>query len=260
MLVGLSLLVIIGVVAIGLFVRDEKVDPRTGCPVGHAVASAHTIILIDETDHLSPDELRYAHDLVMTEYLWLPIGGRLTVRNIISDPNAAEDIVVCRIDDGSKVLGISKNQRKARQEFDRIAGARLDELFAMLEAAPAEEFSPILEFISAALDRPDFGSALEKRRLVILSDMAQHSDLMSQYGQRAGPVLDRDVREFLRREMSRVAVRIHYVSRRKLSGLQGDRHRAFWTSYLRGMHADVAIGHDFLIGEEPGTEIYHDDS
>ena len=240
-------------------IHPAPIDPKTGCLVGHTAPPASTFVLVDETDSFSRDELAFAKTLIMTEYSWLPKGGRLTVRNIVGDPDQAEDIVVCRMDDGSNALGLVDNKRKIHQDFERIAGTRLDELFTALRTATPQKYSPILESISAVFDKASFSANIKQRRLVILSDMAQHSPLFSQYRHHAAAPKP-DIASAYRKDMAGVAVRIQYIRRPTLAHIQTDAHRNFWIGYLKGMGADVALGHNVLLGEGPGREVWNDES
>jgi hypothetical protein len=260
LLIGSSLAVVLLLAVLGLTVlRTDRIDPKTGCPMNHKAPAAHSVVLVDETDALSRDELAYAKAVILNEYYWLPIGGRMTVRNIIAEPDLAEDIVVCRMDDGSKALGLASNPRMLRASFQKVAGARLDDLYTALRKAPLQKMSPIMEYVAATMDRPNFGSDVKDRRLVVISDMAQHSDLFSQYGHDRHPRPTDDAMEQLRRDLTDVHVRIHYVPRRSLAKLQGPAHRAFWIDYFKHMHADTALGHSLLIGEDPQRETWTDD-
>lgn len=181
---SLAFVAILGVLGVTVL-RPKPIDRNTGCPISSVSPDAHTVILVDETDQLSRVDLRYAEELIQTEYSWLPVGGRLTVRTIVSDDAVGEDIVVCRLDDGSSVLGIAKTAKKVKRDYELIAGKRLTELLAKLQTAPEQTSSPILESIRDTFDQSDFSSSVGARRLVVLSDMAQHSDLSSHYGRRS---------------------------------------------------------------------------
>jgi hypothetical protein len=258
MLIGGSVLIAVACGATVTAFGSPKIDEMTGCPIGARAPQAHTIILVDETDSLSNDELKYTRSLIRTEYFWLPIGGRLTVRSIVADPEQAGDIVVCRISDGSDVLGINTNPKRLERDFQRIAGAKLEQLYEMLAHASPQEASPILENVAQTMDRPDFGYSVESRRLVVISDFAQHSALASDYSPRRR--LDANSQAQLQRDMSDVAVRLHYIARRKLPAVQGSGHKAFWTRYFKDMGANVALGHDLLIGEDRDKETWIDET
>lgn|GEM_PF-4547463 len=240
--------------------RPEPIDPETGCPATDRAPPAHTIILVDETDSFTPGELRYARDLIRTEYFWLPTGGKLTVRNIMAAPEDDHEVNICRMRDASSALGIMVNPEALQRTFERLAGAQLNELLDGLEHVEPQPASPILEAVGATVDRADFGRGIDDRRLVIHSDFAQHSDLVSHYSD-GGYDMDEEATDVLWRDMSGVHVRLHYIPRRSLSSIQGRRHQAFWTRWFEDMEVeDVELGHDLLIGEEPDRPIIVSDS
>jgi hypothetical protein len=243
--IAVSVGVILGAVGLGLAFHSEAVSKTTGCPMSHHAPAAHTLILLDETDKLAKGEVDYARHIIMNEYFWLPIGGRLTVRNILASPDDGTDIVVCRLDDGSKILGLSKNPKKVKQDFQKIAGAKLNELLVNVATAPTQTYSPIAETVAGVMDRADFGADIKARRLVLLSDMAQHSPDFSQYG--AGTPHS-NLGEF-HRDMSGVEMRIQYIPRHELVKLQTEAHRRFWLNYFRAMGAHVELGHSLTLGD-----------
>ena len=248
-----GIIAVLGVAVVIL--SPDPIDPETGCPQGNRAPPAHTVILIDETDQLSRGELTYARDLIRTEYAWLPPGGRLTVRNIMASPDEDHEVNICRMRDASSALGIMVNPAALQRTFERLAGAQLDELLDGLEHAEPQPASPILEAVAATADRADFGRGIENRRLVIHSDLAQHSDLVSHYSG-DGYEMGEEATDVLWRDMRGIHVRLHYIPRRSLSSIQGRRHQAFWTQWFEDMDvADVEIGHDLLIGEEPDRPI-----
>lgn len=238
-------------------VKPPPIDETTGCPLGSRAPEAHTIVLLDETDRLSAGELAYAQSLIWTEYSWLPIGGRLTIRNIVADPGVGEEVSICRMRDSSNALGIAVHPEELQAQFESLAGAELNALMTGLARAEPQDASPILEYVEDAASRVDFGRDVAARRLVIHSDLAQHSDLATHY--RGGDLdLSEEALDAIWEDMSGVQVRLHYIERRSLSDLQGRRHQAFWTGLFEDMNAEVHIGHELILGEEPDrpTVIY----
>lgn len=242
--IGAISAVAIGLVIVGHVLTPPPTDPDTGCPIGDPVPIAHTIILIDETDQLSPSELDYARSLVRTEYAWLPVGGRLTVRNITADPYASHDVSICRMRDGKSGNGLTVTPEFLQQQFDKVAGAQIERLLADLAHAKPQDASPILETVSEARRRPDFGKEVIDRRLIIHSDLAQHSDDFSQYGARKVDLPS--ALGLFGADFSGVKVRLHYIRRRALANMQRSAaHSRFWTNYFERQGAsDVVIGHD----------------
>ena len=239
----LSLLAIGGIGAMAFVSRAPALDDGSGCVRGELVPPAHTVVLVDQTDSLTQRQIDYAKTLILLEYERLKPGERLTVRPIDEDPDSkAREFARCRVRRGSDVLGVGANPEMIEADFRRIVGDPLNTYLDSLASVPTAEASPILETIASAVDSPDFGSNVGDRRLVIVSDMAQHSEQVNQYGLSEGFPVSTEARELLRRELKDVDVRVHYVRRGSLTGLQTEAHRAFWRSWLAGEGADVQLG------------------
>jgi hypothetical protein len=234
--------------------HPSDIDKTTGCPRGNQAPAAHTLILVDATDKLAGAQLRNARSVIQTEYMWLPMGGQLTVRSLTQDPEIAKEIVICRLDDGSHASGWDKNPKAVKRQFDQTVGAKLRAFYTDLEAAPLQDASPIMETASATFDRPDFAPNVDARRLIIISDFAQHSGIASDYGR--GHRLDEHARDYLARDMSDVEMRLHYVSRPQLRDLQTATHRQFWEDYFNDMGAHAVLGSNLLIGEDPSKDTW----
>ena len=240
---GLSIAAVLGMGTIAFVNRAPALDEGNGCVRGQLVPPGHTVVLIDQTDPLGKRQIDYVKTLILLEYERLKPGERLTVRPIDSDPDSTErEFSRCRVRRGADVLGIGTNPEMIEADFRRIVGRPLNEYLNGLANVPTAEASPILETIATAVDSPDFGANVPERRLVIVSDMAQHSDQASQYGQPQGYALTSQARDFLARNMAGVHVRVHYVRRPALAELQNAAHREFWSNWLRSEGADVQLG------------------
>jgi hypothetical protein len=238
-----SLLAIVGLGTVAFVNRAPALDEGNGCVRGQLVPPGHTVVLIDQTDSLGRRQIDYVKTLILLEYERLAPGERLTVRPIDADPDSTErEFSRCRVRRGSDVLGIGANPEMIEADFRRVVGNPLNNYLNGLANVPTAEVSPILETIATAVDSPDFGANVGERRLVIVSDMAQHSRQASQYGEPADLTLSPQARDFLARNLNNVDVRVHYVRRPSLSGLQTPAHREFWTKWLRGEGARVELG------------------
>ena len=256
---AVSCLAIIGFGALAMSYHQVDIDQTTGCPTNAHKPAAHTAVLVDETDKLSPSDLSFAKSLIRTEYINLPVGGQLTIRNIVSDPDQSRDIVVCRMATNASPGDINSNDRKIKKDFEKIAGVRLDHMIDALATAEQQNESPIKETIAALVDEPSFSSAVQSRRLVVLSDLLQHSSAASDY-RRVSTIRDNTNSAF-DRDMQGVTVRLQYIRRPAFARLQGPDHRARWRAYFARMGAtDVAVGHDLALGEGGKWEVWIDGS
>ena len=252
LILGFSILAIGGAGALMWMGRTPALDAATGCPRGQLVPDVHTVVLVDQTDALSPRQIEYARSLILLEYQRLPVGGRLTVRPIDADPDStARDFSRCRVRRGEEVAGVATNPDLIEAEFRRSVGDALNTYLEDLETQATAEASPIAETVDSVAESRDFGANVEERRLVLLSDMAQNSEQLDQYATPGAYTLDGAARELLPRNFRDVDVRVHYLRRPSLARLQGPAHERFWRSWFSASGADVQLGWGLQLAEDP---------
>jgi hypothetical protein len=255
LILGFSLLAVGGAGYLLWSGQQPELNPATGCPRGQTLPEVHTVILVDQTDALSPRQIDYAKQLVLLEYQRLPAGGRLTVHPLDADPDSTgRDFSRCRVRRGDEVSGITENPDLIEAEFRRSVGGALESYLEGLEGAPTAEASPIMETVRNVAASADFGANVDERRLVLLSDMAQFSDRVDQYGAGGAYPLDATARALLPRSFRDVTVRVHYVERPSLSGLQGPAHERFWRSWFAAAGADTQLGWGLQLAEDVEAE------
>lgn len=245
---GLAIVTVAVVMTLG---RTPALDPETGCVADQLTPAEHTVLLIDQTDPLTSNQIDYVRRLILAEYARLHPGGKLTIEGITADPGGTgRTFSRCRVRRGSEVLGITDNPEMVQAAFRRTVGDALDRYLNGLQSVPTAERSPILEAVDNVMDDADFGPTVKARRLVIVSDLAQNSDLVSEYrGPGSGLDLDARQRDALSRDMRGVAVRIHYVRRPALEGIQTPEQRRFWTDWFESQGATVKLGWGLQLAE-----------
>jgi hypothetical protein len=251
LILGLSALAIAGAGYLSWSGRTPETEAATGCPRNQLVPEVHTVVLVDQTDALTQRQIDYARSLILLEYQRLPVGGRLTVRPIDADPDStARDFSRCRVRRGQEVSGVTTNPDLIEAEFRRSVGDALNGYLEALEEQAAAEASPIMETVETVAESRDFGPNVEERRLVMLSDMAQHSGRVDQYADRSF-ALDEASRELLPRNFRGVDVRVHYLERPSLEALQGPEHERFWRSWFSAAGAQAQLGWGLQLAEDP---------
>ena len=242
-ILGTALLAVAAVGALLWVSRAPALDEETGCGRGAITPPAHTVVLIDQTDRLTRTQINYVKVLIQSEYQRLSPQAKLTVRSISSDPDRdVREFARCRVRRGTEVSGVTNNPDMIEDAFKRIVGDALNQYLNDLEKAQTAEASPIVETVAAVADAADFGRNVPERRLVIVSDMAQHSPALNQYAQPGAYTVTPEVQQVFGRELEGVDVRVHYVIRPELARLQTRSHRQFWTDWFRSEGADVRLG------------------
>jgi hypothetical protein len=144
---------------------------------------AHTVVLVDQSDPFDETDVNWAWQLMFEEAKMLKKHGRLTIMGIDAEnPDYGKEVFSrCSPGSPSRANPIFENPRFIEQDWelkfeDQMRG-RISELM-LTDQAPR---SPLAEHIKGILRRSDFRPSMEHRRILIISDMYQHSDAFSMY-------------------------------------------------------------------------------
>jgi hypothetical protein len=234
--------------------QPVPLDEATLCPTDRPLAE-HTVILVDQTDSLSPAQRQRLRALIDAEAARLAIYGKLTV--LALDPDSPYEpqrlFSLCAPQSGRDVNGVTGNpsmaQRRWRERFGGPLNAALDRLLTV----PAADISPIVEAVKGVTWLHDFRAEVPNRRLVIFSDMLQNTAAWSHY--RDGVQYARFARTPFALEqhaaLSGVVVVIDYLERPSTLHLQTAAHRRFWIEFFEDTGAVAEIGPDVPGRPEP---------
>ena len=180
--IGVMLVSVIGLFSVAAFNAAPALDPETECRADRK-DPAHTVLLIDQSDPFSDNDLAWVDELIDAEARALPRFGRLSV--VL--PNSAQPFepmtlyAHCSpgsIDDANPIL---QNPRMIDDTWREHFYAPLSETVSETLKTTSQPSSPLFEALYAVGDRADFQDNRENRRLVIVSDLMQHSDGFSFY-------------------------------------------------------------------------------
>lgn len=229
---------VFGLFAVAAFSAPPATLAETNCRVDMK-DPAHTIVLLDQSDPFQTNDLDWLRALVDAEARTLPRFGRLT----LAMPNAArpwDPLVLhsaCSPGSPDKANPITSNPRMVadawRENFYApIAGAMETAL-----ADTRQPSSPLSEALAAIADRADFKAGMKNRRLVLVSDLMQHSDDFSFY--RSGADYGAFTESGLADQMPRlegVDVTARIVPRQMYDLPMGEV-KAFWRAYFEASGA-----------------------
>ena len=180
--IALMLTSVFGLFAAAAMNQPPATDADTHCRLDRQDPS-HTIILVDQSDPFNTTDVAWVRALLEDEARALPKYGRLTltVPNASSPYDPAVVWSACSPDSAAGANPIFQNPRMIEQAWQRrfhdplMAGA---ETVLVDNVAPS---SPLMEAIFTLGDRPDFQSQTPARRLILVSDLMQHSKDFSMY-------------------------------------------------------------------------------
>lgn len=236
-----------GLAAAGIIAMNRPPDPVALCRQGRVVSS--TLVLIDATDALTEIQRRRLRATVEAERDRLPRAGKLTllVLNPADPAQPAEQVSVCNPGRAADADPLFNTGSRIDREWREAFGGPIESALAGAAAAAPAAASPIIATIAGALTRPDFDARVRERRLVVVSDLLEHSK--GGYSQLAGGNFWKAYAgSALAREsaldLHGVTVAVDYLIRPRYAAIQGEAHRRFWTRLFEdaGATATAFIG------------------
>jgi hypothetical protein len=175
LLIGVALFALTGLgMAIG-FTAGPPLDLETGCRTDRPPA-AHTLVLVDATDRLSPRHKRRLQAVVEEERARLNRYDRITILLLdADDPRELRRLFsACDPGDGRSVNPLVANPREAQERWDQGFAAPLNAALAQVNGGGEQSWSPIVEALATAATDPDFGPNIAQRRIVLATDLLEH--------------------------------------------------------------------------------------
>lgn len=185
-IVGLGFLVLLAVVGVVVAIYVSKVneiaelDPVTFCP--KSGATAVTSVLVDRTDGINDVQAEALEALFMTWIQKVPEHGAFRIYEVSGDGMRDPVVDVCNPGDVENVSALTGNKRLTRERYEEKFKGPIEAMIAGMRSDAEAQSSPIMESVQAIAVR-DFsaGRAKEERRLIIVSDLMQHTDGLSLY-------------------------------------------------------------------------------
>ena len=233
-----------GFLLVGVASAVDDINPRTLCPKGGS--KTQTILLIDTSDVLPTVAQARLEELLKNFYNpdtenYIKQGGELIVYRIASEVS----------DMGAPINACSPGNPKDRTWTDNLFTGKYDQLRQwrrflkrIKQALPkpdeqiAQSGSPLLESIAvvAAKHIPNIGTGKNRKptRLILFSDMMQHSKNLSHYKTLPGMAQFKTLRGFAEMDskLSDVEVRLFYIRRTGLESKQTRDHYYWWTQVI----------------------------
>lgn len=184
--IGVMVVSVFGLFAVAAFNRAPPTDPVTACRLD-LDDPAHTIILIDQSDPFNPNDFGWVSQFLDTEARALPKYGRLSIVTPKSSDPYNPNIVFSACTPGSveDANPIFQNPRMIDDTWRDTFFAPLSDTVEVALVDTRQPSSPLAETLFAIADRADFQDESNGRRIVIVSDLMQHSDTFSFYRQGA---------------------------------------------------------------------------
>ncbi|ESZ26602.1 hypothetical protein [Mesorhizobium sp. L2C067A000] len=219
----------------------DQIDASTNCPMNGPVSL--TAVLIDATDPISPITMADLKNEFRKSIGRIEPGGYLRILTLGATPG---DLTVmfdgCNPGDGSTVDSWTNNPSRRQKKWEDAFEDPLKKLPDQIPNGESASQSPIIAGIQKIkLSLYDSGLAKEgtAKRIIVVSDMIEHTALYSQY--RSGldykKYLDSAADRTYGTSLDGVGVTILYVDRAKkpFGSLE---HAEFWTRWVQSHHGE----------------------
>ena len=211
--IGILLFIVLAVGASWSILNKKKYDSVTLCE--EDAMSATTVLLIDKTGGFSPNQKRVLLIAIESEIEKLQTGKRLTVYEV--DDGLYEGLSKpvfdkCRPKDGSDVNQLVENKQMIEKSFNKDFLAKIQLITSNLDETNDAKSSPIIESLSDISTLYKIDSHINVERLILISDLLQHSPKISFYNNNIENIGIEDVSSFIP-DLFGIDVQIYWLQR-----------------------------------------------
>jgi hypothetical protein len=223
-------------------------DRETLCPATGAIAA--TIILIDKSDPLTPAQADAVRSEILEARDALKIGEKIKIA--VLERDAASGLAAIRVwrgvcNPGLEANPLYQNPKLVRARYEDAFRAPLDRELDALTAPGTAPQSSIVEALAAAIEGDGDVLNSANGRLLIVSDLLEHSPGASAYN---GTFSEATLRRYLKGEvsawLSRASVEVRMLPRDAYRTEQAAA-RAAWDHYFRAAGVNGGSGARIIV-------------
>lgn len=248
-----------GISYLAFVVRPAEYDPDTLCLAD--TVPPHRVVVVDKTDLYSSSQAGAIAGAIIAQRDLLAVGERLSLFELNERGNLADtnSFSLCNPGSGEQVNPLYRNPTRIQARYEAAFAEPLSDALDDLMTPKDAPQSPILEALARLSTERGFTPDVPGRRVVLVSDMLQNSDLFTVYGRGRGTLDERlpdaaDVADALEAEfgdgLRGVVIEILLVERDGWQDNQAGPLRRYWADVFR------ALGVRVRWGELPGDGAY----
>lgn len=237
LLLAIALIIACGFASAYLFALNKhaSIDHQTFCKKGGI--DEVSVVLIDHTDHFNDVQSAELKRELKSIAKNIPQNSWLKLIAVSTDLSSLlkEEPPFCNPGDETTVNDATGNKKLAKSLYEKRYKSKIDEMLASILLTNAQNSSPIMEAIQAAsvtTFKSDDAPAVKK--LIIVSDLLQHTDEFSMYKE----IPDfKDFRKLpywnkINTDLEDVEVHVFVIRRDGADELQNTKLIKFWADYF----------------------------
>jgi hypothetical protein len=241
-IIGFFNLIIVAAILGGIsyaafMLTPDEYDSETLCLVG--ATPPHRVVVIDKTDLYSPQQAGSIEGVILRERNGLEVGERLSLYELNESGQLRNTnrFSLCNPGAGEQVNPLYRNPDRVQARYEALFADPLERALADLILPKNAPNSPIIEALARLAQEPVFDETVPGRRIVLVSDMLQNSEIFSVYGRSRGNLEQRlpsaatvanAVRDTYGDNLRGVEIEIRLIPRDRWEADQRGPLRAYW--------------------------------
>ena len=232
--IALAALAVVGVVALKMQPAvDEQLCRRDGTLAGH------TLVLVDQTDPLSSTQAAELATEIRDLSSKMERYEKISIAIIGHELEVPPSYVfsMCNPGRDNQINQYLQTPSRQRRVFEESFQKPLDEVVNHFKEPVSAPESPIIETIANLTRLRDFNSTVPNRKLIMFSDLLQHSQLLDQYTEKQISFQDftksANSSSDTAANLKGATVDIFYLIRPATRKFQTPLHQRFWANYFR---------------------------
>jgi hypothetical protein len=226
--------VVIGVAVLANnLISKGKIDEATLC---HLTADLNvTAVLLDLTDPLNPTQQSRLKNILSNEISDSSVDTMISIGVVSEAPSKwGAQFARCKPASGDDANALYENPKIIANRYIREFIAPMNATLERMLGGEVENQSPIMEALQSLVsETPEFSSTQGSRKIVIVSDMLQHSDNLSFYRKQGwNYFVQSNGDQRLAGNLANVSINIIRVPRSGPSMPSRDLSDGFWTRYF----------------------------
>ena len=216
--------------------RQKGPNGDDGCALSGI--TDHTLIILDRTDPIPPNKYRAIANTIWTTVREMSVGEKLTICEIdskymrgLSQPIFSK----CVPRDGSQADPFTENAKLLEAKYKKTFQEPLERTIAKYQMELEQPRSPIIESIMDCSDIKDFGAGTARRKLILFSDLLQHTKEFSQYRHiKPFNEISKTILKHKVPNLNNVEIYIYYLIQTNDKGklYQTNEHVQFWIDFF----------------------------
>lgn len=218
--------------------RPAELDAATLCPTNRPLAG-HTVVIVDRTDRWTQAMGAALTQLVENAQRDTAKYEKFSIVSLDANQSVHPLFSICNPGEPTFWSDLYRGRRYTTRDFEeRFVGAA-DRVVEQVREPSEARTSPIVEYVHRWLGSDDFNANVAHRRLILVSDMRQNSDLYSIYSGAEDQLGDVVARQF-GPAAEGVAFDIYFVAHGQDHHVSEDEVRTAWDNAFGRIGADYS--------------------